>query len=109
MKKRLFLIVAAVAVFGSLLIAADLKKDVVGKWEFDLGGGYMATAEYKANGTFDQVMGGMTINGTYTVQGQKLTTVAKGKTTVFTVLKSDAASMTLKRDADGKTMVYKKK
>ena len=109
MKKSIFSIAAVVVLLGSMLLAGDVKKEIVGSWTFDLGGGYMASADYKANGTFDQKMGEMTISGTYTVQGNKITTVASGRTTVFTVEKSDASSMTLKRDSDGKIMVYKKK
>jgi hypothetical protein len=112
LKEKLFLFAALFVLIGSFVYAADLKKDIVGKWEFDMGGGYMATTEYKANGTFDQVMTGMTISGTYTVEGQKITTVLKGKkikTEVYTVEKFDAASMTMKRDLDGRIVVYKKK
>ncbi|MBN1533622.1 MAG: lipocalin family protein [Spirochaetes bacterium] len=81
---------------------------VTGLWKFDLGGGYMASAEYKSDGSFVQTMQGMTINGTYTVKGGKLTTDVSGTKTVFSILSCTGNSMTLKRDRDGRTMIFNK-
>ncbi len=109
MKGKILTLAALCVLVTSIVFAADFKKDIIGTWEFDLGGGFMAVTEYKANGTFSQKMGETTIPGTYTVQGSKLTTIASGKTTVFTIEKSDKKTMTVKRDTDGKTMIYKRK
>jgi hypothetical protein len=83
---------------------------VTGLWKFDMGGGRMASAEYKADGSFVQSMPGMTINGTYTVKGGKLETTVKdsGSKTTFTIVNCKGNSMTLKRDKDGRTMIYNK-
>ncbi len=81
----------------------------MGSWEFEMGGGFKAQVEYKADNSFVQKMGEMTINGTYTLKNNTLTTVANSKSTVFTIVKSDSASMTVKRNKDGKTLVYTKK
>ena len=89
--------------------AAAVRHAIVGSWEFDMGGGFKAQVEYKADNSFVQKMGEMTINGTYTLKNNTLTTVANSKSTVFTIVKSDNASMTVKRNKDGKTLVYTKK
>ena len=87
----------------------DYSKKITGVWNFDMGGGFMATVEYKDDGSLIQKMGDLTMTGTYKVQGDKLTTTVSGQITVFTIVSGDDATMTVKRDKDGRTIVYKKK
>jgi uncharacterized protein (TIGR03066 family) len=111
MKKAKILITlcAAMFLFSTAFAKTDFSKTIAGTWNFDMGGGYMATVEYKADGSLVQKMGDLTIAGTYKVQGDKLTTTVKGQVTVFTIVSGDASTMTVKRDKDGKTVVYRKK
>jgi hypothetical protein len=104
----LLLIVAVICIGTAVAGAADYKTAIVGNWKFDLGGGFMATCEYKANGTFVQKVKDMNIAGTYTVRGNALTMVSGGKTTAFTIVKAEGNTMTVKRNSDGKTLVYTK-
>ncbi len=101
------------AVLGVLLVAAlagaaDFKKDIVGSWQMDMGGGFTADVQYSANGRFVQDMKGMSMKGTYSVKGNVLTTVVNGKKTDLTIVSCDAKKMTQKR-ADGKTMSFTRK
>ncbi len=101
---------ATALLIGLLLINANaVTNSIVGNWEFDMGGGHKAQVEYKADNSFVQKMGPMTLNGTYTLNNNTLTTTVNQKATVFTIIKSDKASMTVKRNNDGKTVVYTKK
>ncbi len=110
MKKSLFLftLLAGMLFMNTAFAETDYSKTIAGIWSFDLGGGFMSTVEYKTDGSLIQRMGDLTITGIYKVQKNKLTTTVKGQITVFTILSSDASSITLKRDKDGKTVVYKK-
>ena len=87
----------------------DYDKEILGSWQFDMGGGMMASVEYKADGTFIQKISEMTISGKYTIKGSKLTTVANKKTTVFSFHTVEGKKITLIRDTDKKTVVYIKK
>lgn len=102
---------AAALLSAGNLYAADCAKTVPGNWEFDLGGGVMASVEYKANGTFMQKVPAykIEVSGTYTVSGDNFKTTAEGQSKEFTLSKCDAKSMTIKRTADGKVMEYKRK
>ena len=108
MQKIITALAAALLFFGAAYGQADYGKSIIGTWKFDLGGNFWATVEYKADGTFSQTMGGMTITGTYSVKGTTLKTDVKGQMTEFTIVSSDAKIMTLKRNKDGKTIVYTK-
>lgn len=111
MKKSriLFALLAGMFLFTVAFAKTDFTKTIAGIWDFDLGGGFMSTVEYKTDGSLIQKMGDLTISGTYKIQGNKLTTIVKGQTTVFTIISGDDATLTVKRDKDGKTVVYKKK
>ena len=110
MKKThvLFALAAGLLAFTMAFGKTDYGKTIVGAWSFDLGGGFMATVEYKGDGSLVQKMGDLTITGTYKVEGNKMTTTVKGQVTVFTIMSGDESTLTLKRDKDGKTVVYKK-
>ncbi len=110
MKKAdvLIALMAGMLLATSAFARTDFNKTIVGTWSFDLGGGFMATVEYKSDGTLIQKMGDLTITGTYTVQNNKMTTIVKGQTTAFTIISGDESTITMKRDKDGKTVVYKK-
>jgi uncharacterized protein (TIGR03066 family) len=110
MKKAhvLFALAAGLLAFTMAFARTDYGKTIVGSWSFDLGGGFMATVEYKGDGSLVQKMGDLTITGTYKVEGNKMTTTVKGQVTVFTIMSGDESTLTLKRDKDGKTVVYKK-
>ena len=84
----------------------DYKTKIIGTWKFDLGGGMMATVIYKADGSFTQEMGSMTIAGRYTVKCNKLTTVVRDQTTVFTFHSVEGNKISIKRDKDQRTIVY---
>jgi hypothetical protein len=87
-------------------VQIDYSKAIIGTWKFDLGSGFMATIEYKSNGSFEQTVGEMIIGGTYVVKDNKLKTVTKGQTTVFTIISLSDNKMTIKRVKDGRTIVY---
>jgi hypothetical protein len=105
-KKHLFFAAILAIAMAAGALAADCS--LTGTWVFDMKG-MQATVEYKADGTLSQDMFGMQVQGTYTVKGNKLTTVVGDTTTVFTILSCTPASVTVKRDKDGMTVVYKKK
>ncbi|MBP7738179.1 MAG: hypothetical protein KA369_19545 [Spirochaetes bacterium] len=107
--KVLIAVFAAMFLFATAFAKTDYSKTIAGAWSFDMGGGFMATVEYKADGSLVQKMGDLTMAGTYKIQGDKLTTTVQGQVTVFTIVSGDATTMTVKRDKDGKTVVYKKK
>jgi hypothetical protein len=89
-------------------VQTDYSKAIIGTWKFDLGSGFMATIEYKSNGKFEQTVGEMIIGGTYSVNGDKLKTVTKNQTTIFTIVSLADNKMTIKRVKDGRTIVYTK-
>lgn len=89
-------------------IQTDYSKAIIGTWKFDLGSGFLATIEYKSNGTFEQTVDEMIIGGTYAINGNKLKTVTKGQATLFTIISLADNKMTIKRVKDGRTIVYKK-
>jgi uncharacterized protein (TIGR03066 family) len=93
--------------FGAAAAKAD-GASIVGKWKFDLGGNFMASVEYRADGTLVQITGGMTMTGTYVLTGDKLTTVVNGQATTFTIVSRTDSTMTIRRDRDGKTVTYTK-
>jgi hypothetical protein len=86
----------------------DYSRAIIGTWKFDLGSGFMATIEYKSNGTFEQTVGEMIIGGTYVVNGDKLKTTTKSQTTLFTIVSYADNKMTIKRIKDGRIIIYKK-
>jgi hypothetical protein len=111
MMKKLFILTALCA--GIMIgIASQAETNygaaIVGTWKFDLGGGFMATVEYKSDGTLVQKVGDMVMQGTYTVTGNKMKTVVKNQTTMFTFISLAGNKLTIKRDTDGKTIVYTK-
>ena len=82
-KKLLIAIVVLAVGIAAGALAADCS--MTGSWVFDMNG-MSATVEYKADGTLAQDMFGMQVTGTYTVKGNKLTTVVGDTTTVFTIV-----------------------
>jgi hypothetical protein len=105
-KKQLFLAAVMAIAITAGATAADCS--LTGIWGFDLNGA-SATIEYKSDGTLSQDMFGFNVKGTYTVKGNKLTTVVSNTTTVFTIVSCTPTVITVKRDKDGMTVVYKKK
>ena len=98
-----FLLVAAVC------FAADYKKDIVGNWMYTFKGAE-SEIDHKADGTFALVMKNTTVKGTYTVDGNKLNlTTPEGKKIAYTIQSYDGKKMTMKRDSDGREIVYNKK
>lgn len=91
-----------------LAFAADYKKDIVGKWSYEFKG-QQATIEHRADSTFALVMGGVTVNGKYTVKGNSLVLVTDGKETSYTIESFDGKKMPMKRVKDNRTIVYVKK
>lgn len=91
---------------GAAFSQTDYGKTIIGTWKFDLGSGYMATIEYKTDGTFEQKVDELIIQGTYKVTGNKLKTVTRGQTTLFTIVSFEDKQLTVKRDKDGRTIVY---
>jgi hypothetical protein len=104
--KKLFLVILLALAITAGVFAADCS--ITGIWGFDLNGA-AATVEYKADGTLSQDMFGLKIQGTYKLQGNKLTTLVNGTSTVFTVTSCTPTQVTVKRDRDGMTVVYRKK
>ena len=86
----------------------DYGQVIIGSWKFDLGSGYMSTIEYLPDGTFSQQVDELIVKGTYKVTGKKLKTVTRGKATIFTIVSFDKKKLTIKRDRDGRTVVYEK-
>ncbi|MBP7738181.1 MAG: hypothetical protein KA369_19555 [Spirochaetes bacterium] len=85
---------------------ADFGAVIVGTWKFDMGAGIMAAIEYRNNGTFQQTVDELIIGGTYKIKRNKLITVSKGRTTVYTIVSLVDKELTIKRDKDGRTIVY---
>ncbi len=110
MKKTgvLFALAAGMLLVTIAFAKTDFSKTIIGTWSFDLGGGFMSTVEYKSDGSLIQKMGDLTMSGTYKVEGNKMTTTVNGQITVFTIISGDESALTVKRDKDGKTVVYKK-
>ena len=102
------LVMAASLILLPLEGRGDCGKKLPGTWVIDLGG-ITATAEYRNNGTLVQKMPGLTLTGTYTVKGGSFTTVVQGRTTIFTILSCDGNTLKIKREMDGKILVYRKK
>ena len=84
----------------------DYSAAIIGTWKFDMGAGIMATIEYKKDGSFQQTVEEMIVGGTYSVKGNKLRTKIKGTTTMFTIMSYNEKELTIKRDKDGRTIVY---
>lgn len=105
-KNKLFLTAVMAFALTASVRAADCS--ITGIWGFDMNGA-SASIEYKSDGTLSQDMFGMNVKGTYTVKGNKLTTVVSKTTTVFTIVSCTPTVITVKRDKDGMTVVYKKK
>ncbi len=98
-----FLLVAAVC------FAADYKKDIVGSWTYTFKGAD-SKIDHNADGTFVLVTKNITVKGTYGVEGNKLTlTTPEGKKIGYTIQSYSGKKMTIKRDADGREIVYNRK
>lgn len=109
MKKRAAVFSVVFLLIAALSFAADYKKDITGTWTYDFAGA-TATIEHKADGTFVLVMKDVTVKGTYTVDGKKLViTTSDGKRVSYTIESSDGKKMTIKRDKDGRVIVYNRK
>jgi hypothetical protein len=109
MKKVSSSLLVAFAIIISAVVQLKAGCDnIAGTWKFDLGGGRMAIVEYKTDGSFIQSISGITMKGTYTVKNGKLITTLDGAKAEFTIVLCKGDSMTVKRDKDGKTVVYKK-
>ena len=108
MKKRIAIISTFVLFLAALAFGADYKKDIVGKWSYEFKG-QQATIEHKADGTFTLVMGAITVNGTYKVNGSNLTLVTDGKETPYIIESFNGKKMPMKRVKDNRAIVYEKK
>jgi len=108
MKKRISIFAAFTVFMATIAFGADYKKDIIGKWSYEFKG-QQATVEHKADGTFTLVVGGVTVNGKYTVKGSSLTLVADGKETPYTIESFDGKKMPMKRVKDSRVIVYEKK
>jgi len=109
MKKRVTVLSIVFLLIAVVSFAADYKKDIVGNWTYEWSGA-TAQVDHKADGNFVLVMKNITVKGTYAVDGKKLTlTTSDGKKTVYTIESLDGKKMTLKRDKDGRVIVYNKK
>jgi hypothetical protein len=84
----------------------DYSSSIIGTWKFDMGAGIMATIEYRKDGSFQQKVDEMIIGGTYSIKGKKLKTITRGNTTLFTIISLVDKELTIKRDKDGRTIVY---
>lgn len=84
----------------------DFSSIIVGRWKFDMGAGIMAAVEYRKDGSFQQTVDEMIIGGTYRVKGRKLKTISKGQATMYTLVSLVGKELTVKRDKDGRTIVY---
>lgn len=89
-------------------VPVEYGQTIIGSWKFDLGGGFTASIEYKADGTFEQKVDRLVIKGKYELTGNKLKTVTKGQTTQFTIVSFENNKLTIKRDKDGRVIVYQK-
>lgn len=109
MKKRFGVLSIVFLLIATISFAADFKKDIVGNWTYDFKG-VTAKIEHKADGTFLLVMKDTTVKGTYSVDGSKLTLITQeGKKVPYTIESSDGKKMTIKRDTDGRVIIYNKK
>jgi len=109
MKKRVAIFSIIFVFVAAFSFAADYKKDIVGAWTYDFAG-TAATIDHKADGTFVLVMKDTTLKGTYTVDGNKLVLITSdGKKVPYTIESSDGKKMTIKRDKDGRVIVYNRK
>lgn len=104
--KHVFITLALIMTAITISFAADCS--IAGTWGFNMNGA-QASVEYRQDGTLSQDMFGMTVTGTYSVRGNKLTTIVSETTTVFTIMSCTLSSVTVKRDRDGLTVVYTKK
>lgn len=84
----------------------DYSATIIGNWKFDMGAGAMATIEYRKDGSFQQVVDELIIGGNYRIKGNKLKTISRGRTTVYTIVSLADKELTIKRDKDGRTIVY---
>lgn len=110
MKKRIVVIslLAGMLFCTAAFSQAYYGQTIIGTWKFDLGSGYMASIEYKADGTFEQKVDQFLIKGTYRITGSKLQTETTGQKTVFTIVSFENKKLTIKRNKDGRTIVYQK-
>ncbi|HOT46021.1 MAG TPA: hypothetical protein PLM53_17580 [Spirochaetota bacterium] len=108
MKKiQIMTVVIAGMILASLAHGqTDYSSAIVGIWKFDMGAGIMATIEYRKDGTFQQVVDELIIGGTYWIKGNKLKTIDRGRTTMYTLVSLADRELTIKRDKDGRTIVY---
>ncbi len=102
----LTIIISSLLMIGSAYGQTDYSTIIIGSWKFDMGAGIMATIEYKKDGSFQQKVDEMIIGGTYRIKGTKLKTVSRGHTTLFTIVSLVDKELTIKRDKDGRTIVY---
>lgn len=108
MSKKILVMSIFVVLIATLVFAADYKKDIIGNWTYEFKG-QQAAVEHKADGTFTLVMGTTTVKGKYTVKGSLLTLVTDGKETPYAIQSYDGKKMTMKREKDGRVIVYVKK
>jgi len=108
MKTGIAVCFTLVVLAASLAFGADFKKDIVGAWTYEFKG-QQASVEHKADGTFTLVMGGVTVKGTYKVNGNSLTLTADGKDTPYIIESFDGKKMPIKRVKDNRVLVYVKK
>ncbi len=108
MKKiSLFTIIIAGYILTSVVNGqTDYSTSIIGIWKFDLGTGIMATIEYKKDGSFEQKVDEMIIGGSYSIKGNKLKTITRGHATMFTIVSLVEKELTIKRDKDGRKIVY---
>ncbi|HPV42966.1 MAG TPA: hypothetical protein PKX40_17450 [Spirochaetota bacterium] len=99
-------IIAGIVLASPMRGQTDYNGAIVGIWKFDMGAGIMATIEYRKDGTFQQVVDELVIVGTYLVKGNKLKTISRGQTTMYTIVSLVDKELTIKRDRDGRTIVY---
>ena len=110
MKKAALLLAACVLVFPFVFANAGGTDcyNLVGTWNFDMGGGRMAHVTYGADGKFVQKMPGIDLSGTYKQHGKTFKTEVNSKSTNFTIVSCTSKKLTVKRDKDGMTMLYTK-
>lgn len=108
MKTRISGIAAVFMLAASLAFAADYAKAIVGKWGFEFKGQSAAT-EYRPDGTFTQIMGDTKVDGKYAVRGNILNLDVGGKKTPWTIQSFDGKRMSMKRERDGRVIIYNNK
>jgi hypothetical protein len=107
--KKIFVItviITCLSVIGITHGQTDYRTAIIGTWKFDMGAGIMATIEYRKDGSFQQTVDEMIIGGTYSISGKKLKTITTGHATMFTIVSLAGKELTIKRDKDGRTIVY---